>query len=212
MTTVSRAGRASATETRLALVHAAERLVAEHGVSGFSTQLLHLKAGVRNVSALQYYFGSRAALIRSVWSYRMGVINPQRIELLESASPFDLNAVVEAIILPLAGQLVPRPEGNYYLRFLERLDRDQEDQFFGPHLETKGLLLALTALRQIIAARYPNSVEIRLRFASIQITSCLAGLETDIERGEVAVESLSAMVGALKRSVVAALLAPEAIA
>ena len=142
----------------------------------------------------------------------MAVINPRRIEMLKAASLLDLDAVVEAIILPLADQLAPRPEGNCYLRFLERLDREPVDQFCGPHLETKGLLLALTALRQIIAARYPDSVEIRLRFASIQITSCLAGLEAGIERGEVAVESLSAMVGTLKRSVVAALLAPEAIA
>ena len=211
MKTIGRKPRASATETRLALVHAAERLVAENGIFGFSTQLLHLKAGVRNVSALQYYFGSRAALIRAVWSYRMAAINPRRIDMLNAASLVDLDAVIAAIILPLADQLAPRPEGNFYLRFLERLDREPIDKFCGPHLETKGLLLALTALRQIIGARHPDSADIRLRFASIQITSCLAGLEADIERGEVAVESLPSMVGTLRRSVVAALLAPEAI-
>ena len=49
----------------------------------------------------------------------------------------------------------------------------------------------------------------RLRFAGTQITSSLARIEADIERGELSLSSLSAMLGMLKQSVVAALLAPE---
>lgn len=206
MVAKSKSAPEGASQTRQSLVLAAERLVAQHGVRGFSTQMLHEAAGARNASALQYHFGSRAELIRAVWQYRMTTVNPQRLRLLEGVEPHDIDRLVNAIILPLAEQLEPRPEGNFYLRFLERLERGGEYGAYGPHLEFEGLLRANAMLREALDDLAPDVVEMKLRFATTLITSGLAGLEADIEHGSISVASAPVMVDALRRGVVALLL------
>ena len=198
---------------RKSLILAAERLVARYGVSGFTTRMLNAEAGARNASALHYHFGSREDLVRAVWEYRMATINPRRLELLRGVTPPDVERIVEALILPLAEQLEPRPEGNSYLRFVERVVREAA---YGPDADTElpwteGWHRAYGLLRQSLAGEASGEViERKIRFARILVISGLAGVEADLERGELSLPSLPGIVDVLKDSVVALIGTPRA--
>ena len=190
------------------MVLAAERLVAKYGVDGFTIRMLNAEAGMRNTSAVHYHFGSRDGLIRAVWQYRMATINPRRVEMLAHVAPGDIEGIVWAIIRPLADQLEARPEGNYYVRFLERLEREANYAAYGPRLDwAEGWIKAYAMLEEALAKCGPEMTEVKIRFARTLISSGLAGMEADLERGDLAADSLPMMVDALKDSVIALLLA-----
>ena len=110
-----------------ALILAAERLFARHGVAGVSLRQVNQEAGHKNMSAAHYHFGSREGLVLAVLQHRMPAIDARRAELLARAvtpgrEP-ELSFYLEAYILPLAEQLRPRSEGAYYLRFLAQYRR-----------------------------------------------------------------------------------------
>jgi hypothetical protein len=64
-----------------------------------------------------------------VFEYRVGGINARRHAYLDKLAQTDRllhqRSLVEAMIYPLAEQLILRPEGNYYVRFLERIRRER---------------------------------------------------------------------------------------
>ena len=71
-------------DTREALILAAERLIAEFGIDGVSLRQINTEAGQRNSSAAHYHFGSKDALIRSIYEYRLGSVNSRRQALLDA--------------------------------------------------------------------------------------------------------------------------------
>ncbi|WP_449341331.1 TetR/AcrR family transcriptional regulator, partial [Streptomyces canarius] len=62
--TVPRAGRGAG--TREAIMAAAERLYAEHGLSGVSNRQIGEAAGQSNTTVVSYHFGSKTALVRAI--------------------------------------------------------------------------------------------------------------------------------------------------
>ena len=88
------------------ILDAAERLFAEHGIVGVPIRDIIEEAGV-NVASVNYYFGSKTGLIRSVFLRRLEPIDKHRHELLDKTeresgeSPPKLEAVLEALILPI---------------------------------------------------------------------------------------------------------------
>lgn len=115
----------------IALIHAAERLFAERGIQGASLRQINLEAGSRNLSAAHYHFGSREGLVEAILKHREIPIDHRRQELLSRAghdeAPRDVRFYLEAYIRPLAEALIPRPEGNYYLRFLAQFRHWEQD-------------------------------------------------------------------------------------
>jgi AcrR family transcriptional regulator len=113
----------------LALILAAERLIAERGSDVVTSRDITEAAGVANTSAINYHFGSREALLFAVFEYRVSVVNAHRRayldKLADSDRLLDQRSLVEAMIYPLSEQLVARPDGNHYLRFLERIRRER---------------------------------------------------------------------------------------
>ena len=85
---------------------AAERLFAERGLDGVSLRQINQAAGCRNVAAIHYHFGSKEALITALIERHMAGINTRRLamlsELEHSGRAGDLQAVVEAMVWPLA--------------------------------------------------------------------------------------------------------------
>jgi len=71
-------------ETRTRLLDAAEELFMRHGFEGTSMRLLTARAGV-NLAAVNYHFGSKDALIESVFRRRLDPMNAERIAELERA-------------------------------------------------------------------------------------------------------------------------------
>ena len=69
-------------ETRTRILDAAEELFMQHGFEGTSMRLLTGKARV-NLAAVNYHFGSKDALIESVFRRRLDPMNAERIAALD---------------------------------------------------------------------------------------------------------------------------------
>lgn len=95
----------SSVETRQRIIEAAEKLFAMRGIEGVSIRDITQAAGV-NLAAINYHFGTKAALAAEVFKHCIDPLNLRRLELLDEVenmaggrSP-KLEAVLEAMIRP----------------------------------------------------------------------------------------------------------------
>lgn len=120
---------------RAAMIDAAERIVAEHGLAALTLRGVQQAAGQSNKSAANYHFGSRDGLIAAILDDRMRPIHAHRRALLDRLdahehphgyrNPEDsaddpgrrLRALAEALVVPLARRVLTVP-GSTYARFL----------------------------------------------------------------------------------------------
>ncbi|MGB6243028.1 MAG: TetR/AcrR family transcriptional regulator [Castellaniella sp.] len=95
-----------ATLTRDAILDAAERLFAEQGHDKTSMRQI-TKAAEVNLSAVNYHFGSKDALIEAVFQRRLDALNNERLRILDTlevqaqGQPLKPSAIVEAYFGPL---------------------------------------------------------------------------------------------------------------
>jgi AcrR family transcriptional regulator len=175
----------------LALILAAERLIAEHGSAIVSLRQITEAAGVSNSSAINYHFGSREALLLAVFQYRMGDINRRRHLYLDQLAAgdrlLDQRSLVGAMVHPLSEQLAPRPEGNYYVRFLERTSREgMRDTLSEMQPLMTGWLELERLLRRTMAWLPAAVIDFRVRTMREQAVSGLASIEAMLEGGATA--------------------------
>jgi AcrR family transcriptional regulator len=114
--------RASASDPRAAILDAAERLCGEHGIEAVSLRDIAEAAGV-NLSALNYYFGSRINLLVTILQTRCAEQEQERRQLLHEAGcndPPELRDIVRAVLLPLARWRQPGSSRNAALQFITR--------------------------------------------------------------------------------------------
>jgi len=108
--------------TRQQLILAAERLFAESGIDGVSLRQINVAAGQKNSSAAHYHFGSKDALILSIYQHRMEHVNERRIATLkqiESAGHADeVRPLVDAIVHPIVDEIDADDSGRNYIRFM----------------------------------------------------------------------------------------------
>jgi AcrR family transcriptional regulator len=93
----------SSETTKLELVAAAERLLAERGIDGPSLSEITRAAGQRNTSALQYHFGDRDELVRAILAKHETEVDRRRHALLDNydlTSDDNLRALAGALALP----------------------------------------------------------------------------------------------------------------
>jgi AcrR family transcriptional regulator len=97
-------------------------LFAQHGIGAVSLRSINVAAGQRNNSAALYHFGTKAGLISAIVNTRLGPINAHRAELVAAAEAYgrgqDVDALVEALVVPLAEFTLAKPDRSYYARFL----------------------------------------------------------------------------------------------
>ena len=175
----------------LALILAAERLIAEHGSAIISLRQITEAAGVSNTSAINYHFGSRETLLLAVFQYRMGDINRRRHlyldELAANDRLLDQRSLVGAMVHPLSEQLAPRPEGNYYVRFLERTSREgMRDTLSEMQPLMTGWLELEKLLRRTMSWLPAPVIDFRVRTMREQAVSGLASIEMMLEGGATA--------------------------
>jgi AcrR family transcriptional regulator len=131
-----RPGSASA-RTREQLILAGERLFALHGIDNVSLRQINTEAGQRNSSAAHYHFGSKEALIRAIYDYRMDRIDQRRRALLDTLEAGgrdrDVRALLSTLVQPLLEEVDDTPGGANYIRFLAQL-------FSHPSLELRTVL------------------------------------------------------------------------
>ena len=89
------------TDARIAMIDAAEAIVAEHGLAAMSLREVGVRAGQLNKTAPQYHFGDRAGLVTAVVETRMAPIDAARGQLLaelDATPPVSVRQLVAAMI------------------------------------------------------------------------------------------------------------------
>jgi AcrR family transcriptional regulator len=194
----------------LSLVYAAERLFAERGVAAVSIRQIVNAAGHKNMSAAHYHFGSRDGLVRAVLQLRMPYVDRRRRELMnrqpQTSADRQLRFYVEVFVVPLSELLIPRSEGNYYLRFLEQYR-------FIPHADLLGELAPATFemgdhIKSLLQDLPGLIVEARLRNAWSMIVAALASIEQRVGDGRIDKDMIGLLTADIIDEMAAALSAP----
>lgn len=181
MAVTSSAGdRKSQSDTRLLLIITAERQFALHGLAGTTLKSVHEASRLRNVSAINYHFGSKDGLLTAILNHRMPALNQRRMDRLSALDGKDptLRELVDIWVEPLAAELRPRLEGNHYLRFLNHFHREAPPQFAAAVRDMQhgypGLFSRITdRMANLPRALIPS----RLAMAGEHIITSLAWLE-----------------------------------
>jgi AcrR family transcriptional regulator len=175
--------------TSIQLLQTAERLFARDGIDAVSTRRIAQEANQRNVSALQYHFGSKDNLIDALLAMRLESINARRQQLLNELSvpprEADLHDLLTALALPLLEQLdVPDSHfvGCLYQLYLhtrgERVYSNMQPEF------TAALETVTNAIEQQLID-LPIGVRIgRLRLMGSQLVHSVGDWYYQRERGE----------------------------
>jgi len=177
-------------DTRTALILAAERLMAEHGGAEVSLRQIIEAANVRNMSAVQYHFGSREGLVAAVFDYRMGPINTRRlavVERLESDGKMQSQRdLVAAWVMPLAEDLLQSETRSFYCRFLARgrPNGSSGKPLSPPPALTSGWNKVSAAIADTLAFLPEPIVRLRLDMAETQIIASLAAIEQKVWESE----------------------------
>ena len=117
-------------DTKERLLEAAERLFAERGFEGASLRAVTRAAGT-SVSAANYHFGSKKALLRATLRRRVEPVNRLRLERLDAleagaeGAPLSLEAVLDAFLRPAFEVRAAHQDGAaYYRQIAARLYSD----------------------------------------------------------------------------------------
>lgn len=114
-------------DTKTAILDVAERLFASKGFDATSLRDINSAAGV-NLAAVNYHFGSKAGLIKTVFERRIVPLNQERLRLLEECearsgdNPVPLNEILSAFIGPAVRlSRGPQSGGADFMRLLGRI-------------------------------------------------------------------------------------------
>jgi AcrR family transcriptional regulator len=123
--------------TKDRIIKAAEQLFADAGIAATSVRQITARAGV-NLAAVNYHFGSRDALIETVFARRLEPLNQARLERLDelerggTGKPLPLPVIIRAFIEPvlrvardpeLGGPLFIRLIGQSYTETSARFEK-----------------------------------------------------------------------------------------
>ncbi|WP_052223508.1 TetR/AcrR family transcriptional regulator [Novosphingobium malaysiense] len=199
---------ASRTQGEIALIHAAERLFAEHGIAGVSLRSINQAANHKNISAAHYHFGSREGLIEAVLEYRVIDLDNRRKEwLARSEAGQGLPFYVEALVSTLAEELKPRPEGNHYLQFVQQYERYKGAQVHARTMSPAGLEI-YQRIEECISYLPKPVRRLRLRYLVNIVHGVLATAEREIGNGALDADDVELIAADLTSMVTAAISAP----
>jgi len=113
----------SRSDTKLAILDAAERLFATHGFRAAS--LRHLTAAAKvNLGAVNYHFSTKDELVLAVLRRRIQPVNEQRIAMLTrfekeaGGRPVAVEKILEALFRPALQLALGRSGGRYFVRLI----------------------------------------------------------------------------------------------
>lgn len=117
-----------ATSTREAILAAAERLYAEHGVFAVSNRQVSEAAGQGNNAAVGYHFGTKTDLVRAIERKHREPIERLRetmvAELLQTAGCAGMRDWVACLVCPLTDYLAHLGNPTWYARFAAQVMTD----------------------------------------------------------------------------------------
>lgn len=116
-----------AAATRDAILLAAERLFAEHGVVTVSNRQVSEAAGQGNNAAVGYHFGTKTDLVRAIVAKHAASIDRGRTELVRlHRGSTDVRAWVSCMVLPVTDHLAALGNPTWYARFGAQVTTDPE--------------------------------------------------------------------------------------
>ena len=160
--------------TRHALMRAAERLFAEHGLQNVTSRAIVESSGQKNESALQYHFGNRAGLIREIHAYWARELGQLRSVMLESL-PTDarLRDIVAFMVTPPFELGRTNPDFRRYIRAFGPEVVLSESPAINAMLRERGAQEIPRLLQHELPLLSANTLESRLdgavRFASLSM-------------------------------------------
>jgi len=118
MTTAAKLRNDRASTTREAILTAAERLFAEHGVYAVSNRQVSEAAGQGNNAAVGYHFGTKADLVRAIESKHRIPIEQLREQMVaQTPDSTNLRDWVACLVCPLTEHLEELGNPTWYARF-----------------------------------------------------------------------------------------------
>lgn len=173
--------------TRAALIEAAERLFAEHGVKGASTRQIAAEIGALNTNVVAYHFGSKDALVEAVFHHRLPGLDRRRGEMLAlldaNPTPPSLTELMAAFATPLFEQRDANG-GHSFARFLAGLERSGMSAARGLIVESYPHSDRLT---QLLVAALPAEIRseghLRLRLVVSLLATALQVIDHDCQTG-----------------------------
>ena len=126
VTIASRSVRAQrTTSTQEAILKAAERLYAEHGVFAVSNRQVSEAAGQGNNAAVGYHFGTKTDLVRAIEHKHRGPIDFLREQMIvRTGESGDLRDWVGCLVQPLTDHLAALGNPTWYARFAAQVMTD----------------------------------------------------------------------------------------
>ncbi len=118
MTTAAKLRNDRASSTREAILTAAERLFAEHGVYAVSNRQVSEAAGQGNNAAVGYHFGTKADLVRAIeGKHRLPIDELREQMVARMTESTDLREWVACLVCPLTEHLAELGNPSWYARF-----------------------------------------------------------------------------------------------
>ena len=146
------------TATKERLLREAERLFARLGLYQVTVREITEAAGQRNVSALNYHFGSREDVLSAILTRHGDPTDAARGEHLDAVGrDADTRELMAALVLPYGANLAT-PEGRDYLRIVAQMT----GQFAGWRDTRPGIGPNLQEILSLLEERPPDlPIEIR---------------------------------------------------
>lgn len=200
--------------SQLALLAAAERLVARSGFEGASSRAIVREAGHRNNSAVTYYFGSRQTMLDALYHWRSRPINEHRArlvaELVAEGRERDPEALVRAYVVPFVTaveQLRPSSWARYTqavlqdrpLVFMDWVRRDVK-RYEGIEVPVVTTLDLQDMMRAVACGGVEPLAGLRVATVSRAVVAAVAAWEADDERGDLDLPPLDVLAAELVRS------------
>jgi AcrR family transcriptional regulator len=187
MSGTARTTRAAA--TRGAILDAAERLFAEHGVAAVSGRQISEAAGQGNNTAVGYHFGTKPDLVRAIIERHMAAVEIKRRERLAAiGDSLRLRDWVECFALPTMEHLDDLGDPTWFARFAAQVLTDpalrvlvKEQTFEVPSIRQvkAGLDRCLTELPPTVRAERDDMVrELMVVVPAVREATLAAGLPT----------------------------------
>jgi len=108
--------------TRAQIILAAEKLFGEQGIDAVSLRQINVAANQKNSSATHYHFGSKEALVKEIFDYRMEPVNQRRHEMLDALNnDRTVRRLIEAMVYPILEVIDTQEGGRHYIRFLSQM-------------------------------------------------------------------------------------------
>lgn len=110
--------------TRDAIIQAAEKLFARHGVEGVSLNTITRVAKQSNRNAIQYHFGNKTGLLQAIFDKHSPGIAERRGQLVDQLIAEGLpseTVIATALVIPLAEKLEDRNGGEAFIHISAEL-------------------------------------------------------------------------------------------